>query len=92
VDRFQGDPSVRAFIGNIQAAGVGLTLTEADTVVFAELDWVPANLLQAEDRAVRIGQTKSVLIMYPVVEGTLEARMANVMIKKMDIIEAALDR
>lgn len=92
VDAFQQDPEVRVFIGNIQAAGVGITLTAADTVVFAELSWVPAEVLQAEDRAVRIGQQRSVLIHYLIFDQSLEARMIQTLVRKMEMIEQTLDQ
>jgi SWI/SNF-related matrix-associated actin-dependent regulator 1 of chromatin subfamily A len=91
VDRFMTDPACRLFIGSIQAAGVGLTLTAASHVVFAELDWVPGNISQAEDRLHRIGQTNSVLVQHLVFDGSIDARMAAVIIEKQAVIEAAID-
>jgi superfamily II DNA or RNA helicase len=44
------------FLGSIGAGGESITLTRADTCVFIELPWVPADLLQAEDRGHRDGQ------------------------------------
>jgi SWI/SNF-related matrix-associated actin-dependent regulator of chromatin subfamily A-like protein 1 len=52
VDRFQDDDGVRVFVANIIAGGIGLNLTAARHVVFNDLDWVPSNHWQAEDRAV----------------------------------------
>ena len=91
IRRFQEDPAIRVFIGSTQAAGLGITLTAASTVIFAELDWVPANLSQAEDRAHRIGQASSVSVYHLVVDGSLDARMASVIVEKQDIIDRALD-
>ena len=92
VDRFQNDPSCMVFIGSISAAGVGITLTAAQKMVFAELDWTPANMLQAEDRIHRIGQSGNALIQQLVFDGSLDAKMAETLVRKMGIIERALDK
>lgn len=92
VDRFQTDETCKVFIGGIQAAGVGLTLTQASHVVFAELDWVPGNMTQAEDRCHRIGQTDMVLVEHLVLEGSLDARMAHILVEKQKVIDEALDK
>ena len=93
------DRAVQAFqsgdsdllIGNIQAAGVGLTLTRSSHVIFAELDWVPGNLSQAEDRTHRIGQAASVLVQHIVLDGSLDQRMAELVISKQTVIDQALN-
>ena len=85
------ESSVAVFIGSIQAAGVGLTLTAASHVVFAELDWVPGNMTQAEDRCHRIGQADSVLVQHVVLAGSLDAQMAHTLIAKQAVIDQALD-
>ena len=92
VDRFQNDEKVKLFVGSILASGLGITLTAASNVVFVELDWVPGNMSQAEDRTHRIGQTESVLIQYLVLEGSLDATMAKTLIRKQEVIEKALDK
>ena len=91
VDRFQRDAAVQVFVGQIQAAGVGLTLTAAAHVVFAELVYVPALVTQAEDRAHRIGQRDSVLVQHLVLDGSLDAKIAATLIAKQDIADKALD-
>lgn len=92
VDRFQRDPTCKLFVGGILAAGVGITLTASSHVIFAELDWVPGNVTQAEDRCHRIGQHDSVLVEHLVLEESIDARMARVLIEKQGNIEQALDR
>lgn len=92
VDRFQADPACRVAVLSITAAGVGLTMTAASTVLFAELDWVPGNITQAEDRAHRIGQKDSVHVIHAVFDGSLDARMAKTLVEKQELAEMALDR
>lgn len=91
VDRFQNG-EVDLFVGNIQAAGVGITLVRSSHVVFAELDWVPGNMSQCEDRAARIGQKQSVLVQHVVLEGSLDAYISKKLIEKQEVIDQALDR
>lgn len=91
VDRFQMDPTCNVFVGSISAAGVGITLTAAQELLFAELDWAPSNMMQAEDRIHRIGQKGSALIRQLVFDGSLDAKMADTLVRKMEVIEAALD-
>ena len=92
VDRFQNDPTCKIFIGSIHAAGVGITLTAAQKMLFTELDWTPANMLQAEDRIHRIGQEGNALIQQLVFDGSLDAKMAETLVRKMEVIEKALDK
>ncbi len=91
VDKFQNDVGIKLFIGSIHAAGVGITLTASNTVIFGELDWVPGNISQCEDRTHRIGQKDSVLIQHLVVDESLDAKMAQTLVNKQEIIDKALD-
>ena len=66
-------------------------LRDVASVAFAELDWVPGNITQAEDRCHRIGQANSVLIEHLVLDGSLDARMVQTLVAKQDVIDGALD-
>ncbi len=91
VELFQTDPSRHIFLGGIEAAGVGLTLTAARVCLFAELVWKPSTLTQAEDRLHRIGQQSNVLIQHAVLEKSLDLHMAHKIITKQDLIDKALN-
>ena len=86
VDHFQSDPRVRVAVCNIVAGGVGVTLTAATHVIFQDLDWVPANHLQAEDRAYRMGQTERVTVEYMLADGTLDVYIADLLETKIRLI------
>lgn len=90
--RFMEDDACRVFIGNIQAAGTGLTLTVSSTVVFAEMSYCPSDMEQCEDRACRIGQTaSSVLVQHIVLAGSLDVTMGQKLLEKQKIADIILD-
>lgn len=91
IDAFQNNPDVKVIVCSIMAAGVGLTLTAGHHVLFAEMDWVPGNITQAEDRCHRMGQLEPVLIQHLVAYGSLDARIAKRVIEKQQILDTVLD-
>jgi SNF2 family DNA or RNA helicase len=92
VDRLQSDPNCRLFIGGIHSAGTGLTLTASSICVFAEIDWTPAVITQCEDRQHRIGQKENVLVRHIVLNGSLDQRIVQTLIRKQEIADKALDK
>lgn len=90
VDRFQNDSKIQIFVGNIKAAGVGITLTAAEVVIMNDLSFVPSDHAQGEDRAYRYGQKNSVLVYYPIFENTIEKIIFNILEKKKNIIDQVM--
>jgi SWI/SNF-related matrix-associated actin-dependent regulator 1 of chromatin subfamily A len=91
VEAFQNNPNIKLFLGNIQAAGVGITLTASSHVVFIEGSWTPGELSQAEDRVHRIGQTQNVLIQHLVWAESLDSYMARKVIGKQEAITEIME-
>lgn len=91
VSDFQQKDSIMAAVLSIRAGGVGLTLTAASTVIFAELSWTPGDLIQAEDRAHRIGQVFSVNIHYLLANDTVDDIIWDVVQSKLENLGQMLD-
>jgi SWI/SNF-related matrix-associated actin-dependent regulator 1 of chromatin subfamily A len=90
VDAFQNNKNIKVFIGNIISAGVGITLTAANTVIFNSFDWVTGNNEQGEDRSYRIGQTDDVTVYYQLFNDTITTRMWYTLKYKKSVIDKIL--
>jgi len=89
--KFQNEPQWRVMVAGTHAMGEGHTLTASSTVIYCELDWTPGKLSQSESRLIRIGQRYSVLVQHLVLDGSMDARMTEVLVNKSAVIAAALD-
>ena len=90
IDKFQKGES-KLMIAGIRAGNVGINLTKAKYVIFAELDWSPAIHRQAEDRLHRIGQQNTVFAYYLIGNGTLDDHVASILVDKSYEIDAIMD-
>ena len=94
VDEFNQEPGRRVLILGIKAAGVGLSV-RASVEVFAEFDWTPGAMSQAEDRCYGIGrgvEGEPLLVQHMVLEGSLDAKMCKTLVAKQDVADRALDK
>ncbi|WP_069883700.1 DEAD/DEAH box helicase [Streptomyces luteocolor] len=89
VQRFQ-DGDVPVFLLSLKAAGTGLNLTRAEHVVHYDRWWNPAVEAQATDRAYRIGQTQPVQVHRLIAEGTIEDRIADMLLRKRELADSVL--
>ena len=91
VDEFQNDEETKLFIAQIQTAGLGITLTAADTAVFYSLDFNYANYSQAVARIHRIGQKNTCTYINLVAEGTVDVKIMKALDRKEDIAKSIVD-
>jgi SNF2 family DNA or RNA helicase len=78
-------------IAGLRAGNLGINLTKARYVIFAELDWSPAIHRQAEDRLHRIGQKNTVFAYYLIGNGTLDDHVADILVDKAFEIDSVMD-
>ncbi|RNJ77239.1 MAG: DEAD/DEAH box helicase [Nitrosopumilus sp. B06] len=90
IDMFQRGES-KLMIAGLRAGNVGINLTRAKYVLFAELDWSPAIHRQAEDRLHRIGQKNTVFAYYLIGAGTLDDHVADILVDKSYEIDEIMD-
>lgn len=88
VKRFQSDPECKIIVCNINAGGVGITLTASSNVLFLEYPWTWAECIQCEDRAHRIGQTDSVMAAYLFGQNTIDQRLFEILQDKRYISDS----
>ena len=91
VHRFQNDDNCRVFLGQIAAAGLGLTLTAASTIVFYSLDYSMSNFEQAKARIHRVSQKNDCLYIYLVCKGTVDTKVIRSLRNKTDLAKALVD-
>ena len=91
IRRFQEDSDCRVFIGQIAAAGLGITLTAASTMVFYSLDYSMSNFEQAKARIHRVSQTENCLYIYLVAKGTVDAKVLRALRHKVDLAKTLVD-
>lgn len=89
-DLFLNDENVKVFLGNITAAGVGITLNVAKNLIFNTFSYVTGENEQMQDRIHRIGQTKDVDIYYQIFNNTQYQKMWDIVMRKQMIIDAVI--
>jgi len=91
VKRFQTDPDCMVFVGQIAAAGLGLTLTSASTMVFYSLDYSMSNFDQAKARIHRVGQKNNCHYIYLIAKGTVDRKVLRSLRNKIDLAKSLVD-
>lgn len=86
IEKFTKDPNIMVFIGNIQAAGVGITLLSSRIMIFNNISFVPGDNFQMQCRIYRIGQKRDVDIYYQIFKDTQYEKMWNIVLRKSLVI------
>ena len=90
IESFQTDDKPQIIVANVIAGGVGITLTKAHVVMFAEIDWTPSNIMQAEARVHRITQDTKVQSIFLIADNSLDARIIEMIEHKLKLIKETI--
>ena len=91
IDKFQSDPNVRVLVITVRTGNVGLNLVEANHVVFNDYSYSPSDMMQAEARIYRLGQTKKAYVHYLTSQDTVDEDVIGVLTTKQNIINGIID-
>lgn len=91
VDSFQTDPKIKLFLGNVKAAGVGISLVASSNVLMLENPWTPGEVSQAVDRCHRIGQEDSVNCYFLIAKDTVEEQILTLLQEKAAVLDKVVD-
>ncbi|MEO6304516.1 MAG: DEAD/DEAH box helicase [Bacteroidia bacterium] len=91
VQEFNENIDLKVLVMNLKVGSIGYNIQSANIAVINDMDWVPTNMLQAEDRIWRMGQKQNCTILYPIYKGTVEEIVFNVVNSKMKNITTAIE-
>ena len=90
INEFQNEDTPQIIVANMIACGVGVTLTKAHTVMFAELDFTPSNIMQAEARVHRITQEHIVNSIFMIAKDSLDEKILGIIREKIEVIKEVI--
>lgn len=91
IEKFQNDPEVKVFVGQIATAGLGITLTAASTMVFYSLDYSMSNFQQAKGRIHRVGQHENCTYIYLIAKNTIDEKVLRALESKSNLAKSLID-
>lgn len=91
VKEFNNNDDLKILVCNLAVGSVGLNIQSANVLIINDMSWVPTTMVQAEDRAWRIGQKKNVNVFYPIYKDTIEEVVFNIINEKMKVISASIE-
>lgn len=91
-EQFMTNPEVKILVGNLQSAGVGLTLTAASRLIFNDFSYVKGDNDQFMDRIHRINQTQDVDIYFQIFRNTQYQKMWDIVMRKGYVIDQIIKK
>lgn len=88
---YMAHPGPCVLVGTTDAFGEGINLHDTDLLLVGLLPYTPGQIVQLEGRVARLGQNRPVLIEYMIAEGTVDERVAGILISKLPVVEKMID-